>query len=66
MKKISGVYISKFEEMKDNSEARPDEFKYFKYGLTIPNMDPGFKGLEEISDEMFPKPVTETENLMKL
>lgn len=50
--------------MKDKVELRPTNFKYFKYGLPIPNMDPGFKTLPEMSEEMFPKPITDTENLM--
>jgi len=66
LKKIGGVYISKFEEMKDNTEARPADFKYFKYGLPIPNIDPEFKSLPEISEEMFPKAITSVENLMKV
>lgn len=63
LKKIGGVYISKFNEMLENPELRPAEFKYFKYGLTIPNLDPEFKTLTEISDEIFPKAPTTTENL---
>ena len=43
IKKIGGVYISKIEAMKDNQLENPANFKYFKYGLPIPNMDPEFK-----------------------
>ena len=63
MKKIGGVFISKYNEMIENPEIRPSNFKYFKYGLPVPNLDPEFKSLTDISSELFPKPQTSTENL---
>jgi hypothetical protein len=66
LKKIGGVYISKYNEMLENPDVRPAEFKYFKYGLPMPNLDPEFKSLIEISDEIFPKAMTGTENLFNM
>lgn len=35
----------------------------FRYGLPLPNIDPGFKNLEQLKEELNPTPMTAVENL---
>ena len=42
------------------------EVTRMKYGLPIPNVDPGFKGLQEILDEERLAIMTPHENLMSM
>lgn len=57
------AYQSKLESMLRGLEPTPPEVKYFKYELPIPNIDPGFRGTNEIADILRPLPTTPNENL---
>lgn len=57
------AYSSKLEMYLRGIEPVPSEIRTFKYGLPIPNIDPEFKGIQEISDIISPVANTPNENL---
>lgn len=57
------AYSSKLEMYLRGIEPVPENVKYFKYDLPIPNIDPEFKGIQEISDIISPVANTPNENL---
>lgn len=57
------AYSSKLELYLRGMEPKPDTIKYFKYDLPIPNIDPEFRGIEEIANMLSPVPNTPNENL---
>jgi hypothetical protein len=42
------------------------ELTDFRYGIPIPNINPGFKGIDKLAEEFRPIPKTPVENLMEL
>lgn len=57
------AYSSKLEMYLRGIEPVPENVKYFKYDLPIPNIDPEFRGIEEIAKILSPVPNTPNENL---
>ena len=57
------AYSSKLEMYLRGVEPVPENIKYFKHGLPIPNIDPEFRGIEEIANILSPVPMTPNENL---
>ena len=58
-----GAYSSKLEEYIRGFEPLPSHIRELRYGLPIPNIDPEFRGVEEIADILRPLPKTPNENL---
>lgn len=57
------AYSSKLEEYLRGLTPLPTHIREIRYGLPLPNVDPEFRGIEEISDILRPMPKTPNENL---
>ena len=57
------AHSSKLEEYLRGLLPVPPHIREFRYGLPLPNVDPEFRGIEEISDLLRPLPSTPNENL---
>jgi hypothetical protein len=57
------IYSSKLESYLKGVGPLPTGVTHFKYDLPIPNVDPEFRGVEEIADILRPLPKTPNENL---
>lgn len=53
-------------QVQSGLEEKGDKFDHFKYGLPIPNIDPEFKGVTEITDILKNVPPTSVENLYEV
>lgn len=57
------AHSSKLEEYLRGLVPLPPHIRELRYGLPLPNVDPEFRGIEEISDLLRPLPKTPNENL---